>query len=191
MDLWLACLVLTHLHLHQHRQHHLLQQQIFELWCVFFGGLPFALLVLQCRAAFSFLLFSKYVVRVALLFGPLAPLSGCLGCCSLEWQLDSPLALSLRFLATAELCSIEPASPAWSSREPSDLSGLDQGDPLGFLLDVPWAFIRNRWIPDYSRDTIIAIMELDWLCTGVKSKPSVLYEGLFWITKLGKQKGPR
>ncbi len=73
MDLWLARLVLTHLHLHQHRQHNLLQQQILKLCCFFFGGLPFALLVLQCRAAFSSLSFCKYVVRVALLFGPLPP----------------------------------------------------------------------------------------------------------------------
>jgi hypothetical protein len=29
--------------------------------------------VLQCRAAFSSLSFSKYVIRVALLFDPLAP----------------------------------------------------------------------------------------------------------------------
>ncbi len=65
---------------------------------LFFGRLPFALLVLQCRAAFSSLSFSKYVVRVALLFVPLAPLSGCLGCCSLVWQLYSPLALSFETL---------------------------------------------------------------------------------------------
>jgi hypothetical protein len=45
----------------------------FQLRCFFFGRLPFALLVLQCRAAFSSLTFSKYIVRVALLFGPLAP----------------------------------------------------------------------------------------------------------------------
>jgi hypothetical protein len=40
---------------------------------LFFGGLPFALLVLQCRAAFSSLSFSNYVVRVALLFGLMDP----------------------------------------------------------------------------------------------------------------------
>jgi hypothetical protein len=33
--------------------------------------------------------------------------------------------------------------PTWSSREPSDLSGLDQGEPLGVLQDVPWALSRN------------------------------------------------
>jgi hypothetical protein len=63
MDLRLAHLVLTHVHQHQH---HLLQQQIleprvsvfpFSTVVLFFGGLPFALLVLQFRAAFSSLLF--------------------------------------------------------------------------------------------------------------------------------------
>jgi hypothetical protein len=63
--------------------------------------------------------------------------SGCLGCCPLGWQLGSHLALSLRLLASAELSSTGPASPACSSREPSDLSKLNQGDPLGLLLDVP------------------------------------------------------
>ncbi len=76
------------------------------------------------------------------LFWPSGPPSGCLGCCPLGWQPDSPLALSLRLLASAELCSTRPASPAWSSREPSDLSGLDPGDPLGLMQDVPWALSR-------------------------------------------------
>jgi hypothetical protein len=31
-----------------------------------------------------------------------------------------------------------PAFPAWSSREPSDLGGLNQRDPLGFEQYVPW-----------------------------------------------------
>jgi hypothetical protein len=48
---------------------------------------------------------------------------------------------------------------------PSDLSELGQDDPLGLLQDVPSALIRNLKIPYYSRDTIIAIMELDWYCT--------------------------
>ncbi len=45
------------------------------------------------------------------LFG-LWPPSGRLGCCPLGWQPDSPLAFSLRLLASAELCSIGSASPA-------------------------------------------------------------------------------
>jgi hypothetical protein len=82
MDLWLACLVLTHPHLNQQQQLHLLQLQILEPRVsvfsffnrgAFFGRLSFALLVLVFRAAFSSLFFYKHVVRVALLFGPLAP----------------------------------------------------------------------------------------------------------------------
>jgi hypothetical protein len=57
---------------------------------------------------------------------------------------DSPLALSLRLLATAEQCSTGPASPAWPLREPSDLSGLDSNGPLGLMWDVPWVPSRNR-----------------------------------------------
>ncbi len=107
MDLWSARLVLTHLHLHQLRHHQLLQQQFpeprvrdlsFQLWCFFFGGLPFALLVLQCRAAFSSLFF-KYICHESSPFiWPSGPLSGCLGCCSLEWQPDSTLAFSFETL---------------------------------------------------------------------------------------------
>ncbi len=48
-----------------------------------------------------------------------------------------PWPLVLRLLASAELSSSGPASPTGSSREPSDLSGLDPGDPLGMLQDVP------------------------------------------------------
>jgi hypothetical protein len=73
---------------------------------------------------------------------------------------DSPLALSLRLLASTEHCSTGPASPACSLREPSDLSGLDPGDLLGLMQDVLEAHSRILLIPDYSRDTIIAIMEL-------------------------------
>jgi hypothetical protein len=69
-------------------------RSFFSTVVLFFGGLPFALLVLQCIAAFSYLSFSKYVIRIALLFGPLAPRLAA----SLEWHLDSPLALSFETL---------------------------------------------------------------------------------------------
>jgi hypothetical protein len=49
------------------------KRSFFSTAMLFFGGLPFTLLVLQFRAVFSSLSFRKYVVRVALLFGPLAP----------------------------------------------------------------------------------------------------------------------
>ncbi len=147
MELWSTSLVLIHLHPHQLHHPYLLQQQFlepvsvlsFQPWCLFLGGMPFALLVLQYRAAFSSLFFGKYVVRVALLFGPLAPRLAALAVDHLSGSRTVPCPFVLRLLASAELCSTGPASPAWSSREPSDLSGLDQGDPLGLLQDVPWA----------------------------------------------------
>jgi hypothetical protein len=64
-------MVLTHLHLHQHQQQHLLQLQIleprvsiflFSTAVLFFGRLPFALLVLQFSAAFSSL-FTSVISR--------------------------------------------------------------------------------------------------------------------------------
>jgi hypothetical protein len=75
---------------------------------LFFSGLPFALYVLQFRAAFSSLSFSKYVTRVALYSAHRPPtavahLSG-------SWTVPWPLVL--RLLASAELCSTRPASPA-------------------------------------------------------------------------------
>ncbi len=89
------------------------------------------------------LCFFKQVIVREVLYLALWPPSGCLGCCPMGWQPDSPLALSLRLLASAELCSTRPASPAWSLWEPSDLSGLDPNDPLGLMWDVPWAPNRN------------------------------------------------
>jgi hypothetical protein len=68
MDLWLAHLVLTHPHLHQHQQQHLLQLQMLEPrvsvfsffnHAAFFGVLPFPLPVLQFRDAFSSVSFSN------------------------------------------------------------------------------------------------------------------------------------
>jgi hypothetical protein len=89
---------------------------------------------------------SKYVMRVALLFHPLAPVW-------LPWLLSHwshwsgsrtvPWHLVLRLLASAELQLYRTSLPAWSSREPSDLSGLNQDDSLGLLQDVYWALSRN------------------------------------------------
>jgi hypothetical protein len=78
---------------------------------LFFGGLPFALLVLQCRAAFSSLSFSKYVMGVAFLFGPLAPHLAALAVAHLSGSPTVPWPLVLRLLASAELCSTGLASP--------------------------------------------------------------------------------
>ncbi len=124
MDLWSARLVLIHLHPHQLHHPHLLQQQLmeprvsvlsFQPWWFFFGGLPFALLELQCKAAFCSLSNSKYVVRVTLLFGPMAPpawLPRLLLTSVAAGQSRLPWLLVLILLASAELCSTGPASPA-------------------------------------------------------------------------------
>ncbi len=102
-----------------------------------------------------------------------------------------PWPLVLRLLASAELCCSGPASPTWSSQEPSDLSGLNQGDPLGLLQDVHWALSRIPQIPDYSRDSILAIMELDWFCTGVLKvrHPCSTRAFMNYPSLLEKQKG--
>jgi hypothetical protein len=47
--------------------------------------LPFALFLSRKELLFSFPFFSKYVVRVALLFGPLAPSLAVSATVSLEW----------------------------------------------------------------------------------------------------------
>ncbi len=43
------------------------------------------------------------------------------------------------------------------------------------MQDVSWAFLGTGKIPDYSRDTIIAIMELNWLFVSVYYKYSKLF----------------
>jgi hypothetical protein len=60
-----------------------------------------------------------------------------------------PLTLVLRFLASTELLysSTIPASPTWSSWEPSDLSGIDQDDP-------PLAWCRIPLSVQYSRNQL-------------------------------------
>jgi hypothetical protein len=110
--------------------------------CAFLWRAAFYPTVLPVRAALSSVSFVN-CHESSSLFRPFGPLSGCLGCCPLGWQPDSPLALSLKLLASAELCSTGPASPAWSSREPSDLSRLNPGDPLGLKQDVHWGLSRN------------------------------------------------
>ncbi len=65
----------------------------------FFGGLPFALLMFQFKAAFTVVLFLLVICRESSPFiWPPGPLSSCQSCCSLEWQPDSPLALSFETL---------------------------------------------------------------------------------------------
>jgi hypothetical protein len=116
----------------------------FHLWCLFLARclfLPFCVQAKSCCSALLF--FSKRVVRVALLFGPLAPCLAASAAAHLSSSRTVPWLLVLRVLSSAELCSTGPASPAWPPREPSDMSGLDQGDPLGLLQNVPWGLSMN------------------------------------------------
>ncbi len=133
---------------------------------LFSGGLPSDFFC-QAKHCFSALPWWVNMSESSPFIRPTGPPSGCLYY-RLTWVVigqslgpyfwDSWLPLSF--------CSTRPASPTWSSWEPSDLSG-DQGDPLGLLQDVFWVLSRNPQIPDYFCDSIIVIMDLDWLCTGV------------------------
>jgi hypothetical protein len=148
MDLWLARLVLIHLHLHQ--LHPLfynytpeLRVSVFLYPCCFsLAGCLLLFLIQAKRCILAPLFFSKSVVRVALLFGPLAPHPAASVAAHLSSSRTVPWPLVLRLLASSVLCTTRPASPTWSSREPSDLSELVQGDPLGLLEDVLWALSR-------------------------------------------------
>ncbi len=74
MDLWLACLILTHIHPHQQQQQHLLQLRnleprvsIFLFHCgALFCGLPVALLVIQFRAVLAPFFFRNMLWKVIL-----------------------------------------------------------------------------------------------------------------------------
>jgi hypothetical protein len=184
MDLWTEHLVLIHLHHHCHHPS-LLQQHpefrvsvlsfldvvLFRLWA---GFCPIFSQAKSCFSALPF--FSKYVMRVALLFGPLAP-------CWLPWPLtpcwlprplthlsgshDSPVPLSFETLGL-RWASALPDQPPPPDHLKNHLIWVDS------IKVIPLACCRisfERLVgthnPDYSHDSIIAIMELDWLCTGV------------------------
>jgi hypothetical protein len=55
--------------------------------------------------------------------------------------------------------------------------------PLGLKHNVPWAHSRNPQSPSYSGDTIIAIMELDWYCTGAVGMKQQSCLGVLWFFK--------
>ncbi len=138
MDLWLAHLDLIHLHPHHLHHPFLLQRQLleprvrvlsFQPWCFFFSGLLFALLVLQCRAAFSSLSFSEYVVRVGLLFGPLAPRLAALAVAYLSGSRRVPWPL------------------VWDSWPPLSFALPDQPPPLIILRTIWSEWSRSRWSP--------------------------------------------
>ncbi len=143
---------------------------------------------------FSSPFFSKHVMRAALYLAYWPPTGG-LDYCLIGvvvglslgpklWDSWPPLSFS----------STGPASPDWSSQKPFDLSLLDQNDSLGLLQDVPWALSRNPWISDYSGDTIVAIIELDY--TAMLEMRHQCWWGLLLILKkatcepTGKAKKP-
>ncbi len=63
----------------------------------------------------------------------------------LIWMDSSLMALFEQFKTLVQYQGL--ASPAWSSREPPNLRGLDQGDPLGFVQCVPWAPSKSSLPP--------------------------------------------
>ncbi len=91
-------------------EHRVISVFLFLNCCAFFGGLPFALLCFQSELLWALFLLAN-CRESSSLFWPFGPPTSCLGCCPPGWQPDSPLALSLRLLASAELCSTGPASP--------------------------------------------------------------------------------
>jgi hypothetical protein len=101
------------------------------------GRLPLALFLSSKALLFSSPFLSKYVVRLALLFGPLAPtwlprlLSHLSGSRTVPWP------LILRLVASTEHQLYRISLPRLIISRTIDLSGLDQGDPLGLLQDVP------------------------------------------------------
>ncbi len=126
MDLWLAQLVLTHHHhyrlhpslLHQHLEFKVSNSFFFIRGAFLSGRLSFALFLSSKELLFS----SPYLTSIR----------------TVPWP------LVLRLLASAELQLYWTSLPAWSSREPSYMSGLYQDDPLGLLQDVPWVLSRNQ-----------------------------------------------
>ncbi len=118
MDLWLASLVLIHLHHHCHHPSLLQQHPEFTVSVLsflsavlFLWRADFCPFSVKQRAAFQLSLLSKYVVRIAHFFGPLTPiwlpqlLSHLSGGRTVPWPLD------LRLLASAELLLYQTSLP--------------------------------------------------------------------------------
>ncbi len=100
----MARLVLTHLQRHLHHPILLLHPEFtvsdlsFLSVVLFLFQATFCPFSVRQRAAFSSPFLSKCVARVALLFGLLAPCLAASTTVSLEWQSDSPFALSFETL---------------------------------------------------------------------------------------------
>ncbi len=102
----------------------------FFLSVVFFSGrLPFALYLVRLLAVVQLSLLSRCFIRVALYLSHWPPVW--LPWLPSHWSGTRTVlvTLVLRLLALLSFGSTGSASSAWLSREPSDLSGLDQDDP--------------------------------------------------------------
>jgi hypothetical protein len=179
MDLWLTQLVLTHHHLHRLQ---LLPSASLPgarvsssfLSVVFFsGGLPFVLDSVRLRAV------------VQPFIQPTGLLSGCLDCCLIGLVVrHSPFNTSFEALGLCWATALldQPPPP---DRLENHLICVDSTKmiPFGLMQDVPWVYSRNLQSPGYSRDTIIAIMELDWYSTGTLGMRKQSYWGVLWFFK--------
>ncbi len=93
-----------------------------------------------------------------------------------------PTTLVLRFLASAELWRYWTSLPGLIiSRTIWSEWTLPRWSPFGLLQDGAWVHSRNLQYPGYSRDPIIAIMELDWDCTDMLTMRHQCWRGLLWI----------
>jgi hypothetical protein len=101
-----------------------------------------------CVVQLSF--FEKMFHKSSRFIRPTGPPSGCLNCYLFGFWSGSqtiPLTKVLRLLPPLN-GSTRPASPAWLSQGPSDLSGLDQDDP-------PLAWCSPPPPPDWLEDHLI------------------------------------
>jgi hypothetical protein len=55
--------------------------------------------------------------------------------------------------------------------------------PLWLDAECPLRACRNPYFPDYSHDTIMAIMEFDWYCTGMLGMKQQSCWGILWFFK--------
>jgi hypothetical protein len=111
----------------------------FCLSVVFFsGGLAFALSRLGLELLFSSCFLSWHFVRVAFLFGPLAPRLPASTAVSLEWQWDSPFNPSFETLGLRWATALADQPPP-----PDHLENHLIWASFGLMQDVPWAHSRN------------------------------------------------
>jgi hypothetical protein len=168
------------------------KRSLFSTVMLFFGGMPFALLVLQCRAAFSSLSFSKYAMRVALLFGPLAPRLAASAVVHLSGSRTVPWPSVLRLLAPLSFAL--PDQPPPPDHLKNHLIWVDS------IKLIPLACYR-MYLDAYKKPVNSQLLSWHYHCNYgtkltlhwcIKSKPIVLYEGLYELSSLlERQRGPR